>query len=564
MRNQKNQSYSQKSPAMRRVEEMRKKRMKRERMIAGGALAAVVVIAFAVVRFLPGKAKPVSESEKNTVVETTFASDEICVNGIFLTGMTREEAKNAIAENYPWKVTVTYNGESLEADNILDAELETFLDGICTEKAAGEYTFSVTDSDSLKQSAKAAAEKIAAVWEVKAKNSTIYEYDAANDKFLFTQGTPGTAVNQEKLAADLVDAAVTGKYDAVIAAEVNTVEPEYSETEARARYEKLATFTTETTANEKRNTNVRLAAEALNGTIVKPGEEFSFNQVVGPRTAEKGYQEAAAYNSGEVVQEPGGGVCQVSSTLYRVAFQSGMKITYRRSHTFEPNYVTPGQDAAISWNYPDFRFINTSDAAIGIRASYSNRKTTVAIYGVPVLEEGVTWNLESEKVKELPPPDPTYEEDPTLQPGTEVTKKAATNGSRWVTYKVVSKNGEVIERVEDHSKEYKGHAAVIRRNSGKTQVKETTASKTTAASTVDGMPDGYIPGQKVAPESSAADTKGVAKETTAEKATEAEKTTAAEKSTEAEKTTEPETTKTTQEGQAVDRPTAPAEAESVS
>ena len=147
-----------------------------------------------------------------------------------------------------------------------------------------------------------------------------------------------------------------------------------------------------------------------------------------------------------------------------------MQITFRRSHTFEPNYVTPGQDAAISWDIPDFRFINTSKAAIGIRANYSNRKMTVSFYGVPVLEEGITWSLESEKTDELPPPEPTYVEDPTLDPGTEVTQKAATNGSRWVTYKIVSKNGTVIEKTEDHAKTYKGHAAVIRRNTGTVKV----------------------------------------------------------------------------------------------
>ena len=81
-------------------------------------------------------------------------------------------------KEYLWKVTVTYNGETLGADNILDAELETFLDGICTVKAAGDYTFSVTDTETLRESAKA-AEKIAAVWDVKAKSSTIYDYDAA-------------------------------------------------------------------------------------------------------------------------------------------------------------------------------------------------------------------------------------------------------------------------------------------------------------------------------------------------------------------------------------------------
>lgn len=99
-------------------------------------------------------------------------------------------------------------------------------------------------------------------------------------------------------------------------------------------------------------------------------------------------------------------------------------------------------------------------------------------------------------------------EDPTLDPGTEVTQKAATNGSRWVTYKIVSKNGTVIEKTEDHAKTYKGHAAVIRRNTGTVKVSpdETTAVESTSAAAVDGMPDGYVPGESVAPESSAAAT----------------------------------------------------------
>ena len=147
----------------------------------------------------------------------------------------------------------------------------------------------------------------------------------------------------------------------------------------------------------------------MNGTIVQPGEEFSFNKVVGQRTAEKGYQAAAAYSSGEVVQEIGGGVCQISSTMYRVVFKAGMEITYRRSHTFEPNYVTPGQDAAISWEQPDFKFYtNRSKGPICIRASYADQKATVSIYGIPVLEDGITWDLYSEKTGEVDPPEPTY------------------------------------------------------------------------------------------------------------------------------------------------------------
>jgi hypothetical protein len=261
----------------------------------------------------------------------------------------------------------------------------------------------------------------------------------------------------------------------------------------------LETFTTNTTSNPKRNTNVRLAAEALNGTIVQPGEEFSFNQVIGPRTEEKGYQAAAAYNSGEVVQEVGGGVCQISSTLYRVVFETGMEVTYRRSHTFEPNYVTPGQDATISWDMPDFRFVNTSEGAIGIRASYADQKATVSIYGIPVLDDGVTWKLYSEKTEEGEKPEPQYVEDPTLAPGTEKVKSNGTTGSTWVTYKVIYKDGVEIDRVKDHEKIYKGHTPVILRNTGTTQVTaeagdgtangQTTEAAVTAAIPVDGMDD---------------------------------------------------------------------------
>ena len=501
--------YRQHSPAWIRAQRRRRKRILRRRIMIGGAVVCIVLVA-GVIRIFSGGKSHGSETETSATEESTFHASDISVNEISLKGMTRSEAKAAIEKEYPWEVTIAYNGESIDAENLIDSDLDAFLDGICTGKAEGEYTFAVEDSEDLQSAAAEAASDAAMKWDVRAKNSSISEYDAATDKFLFKDGTPGRTVNQEKLVKDLVEAATSGDYDAVIQAEVSESQPELTVEEARKQYKTLSTFTTKTTANEKRNTNVKLAARAINGTIVQPGEEFSFNKVVGPRTAEKGYQEAAAYSGGEVVQELGGGVCQVSSTMYRVAFQSGMQITYRRSHTFEPNYVTPGQDAAISWDIPDFRFINTSKAAIGIRASYSNRKMTVSFYGVPVLEDGITWSLESEKTEELPPPDPTYVEDPTLDPGTEVTQKAATNGSRWVTYKIVSKDGVVVEKTEDHTKTYKGHAAVIRRNTGSVKVSpsETTAAESTSAAAVDGMPDGYVPGESVAPESSAAATTG--------------------------------------------------------
>ena len=120
---------------------------------------------------------------------------------------------------------------------------------------------------------------------------------------------------------------------------------------------------------------------------------------------------------------------------------------------------------------------------------------TVSIYGIPILEEGVTWDLESKKTEDVAPPAPTYEEDQTLQPGVEVVKSAGSMGSRWETYKVVYKDGVEVSRELDHRATYKGHAPVIQRNTTGIVLppEETTTSAETPVQTVDGMPEGYVP-----------------------------------------------------------------------
>lgn len=435
-------------------------------LTAGVILVLGAVSAAALLRKGTSAEKPEPSSE---IAVETEKKMRITVNGKSLDGMSREQAKQEIISWYPWNMQAAFGDETAPLDNPLESVIDGFVDEIF-EAGDGEYTL---EFDGLEEAAAKVSAAYAQQWDIKSKNSMLDHYDKETGKFVFSEGCSGTAVNQEKLSRDIVSAVKAEKYDAVIDVELRKVSPELSMEEAKNLYKTLATFTTETTNNAKRNTNVRLAAEALNGTIVQPGEEFSFNAVVGQRTAEKGYQDAAAYNSGEVVQEIGGGVCQMSSTLYRVVFQSGMKITYRRSHTFEPNYVTPGQDAAISWGLPDFRFINESEGPIGIRASYADRKATVSIFGIPVLEDGVKWDLYSEKTEDMDIPEPVYVEDNTLPPGTEKIEKAGSQGSRWVTYKVVTKDGKEVERTEDHSKTYKGHAPVIRRNTS--SVMETSA-----------------------------------------------------------------------------------------
>ena len=208
--------------------------------------------------------------------------------------------------------------------------------------------------------------------------------------------------------------------------------------------------------------------------------------MTGNRTTEKGYKPAGAYSNGVVVQEPGGGVCQVSSTLYNAVVFAGLKTTERHAHTYEPSYVTPGEDAMVSYDGyagPDLRFVNNSKTAVGIKAAYSNQTLTVSIYGNPILEDGVTVSMHSEKIKELDPPTPTYVEDPTLEPGVEVVAKAATPGSRWQTKLITKKNGQVVSDVLLHNSTYTGKAATIKRNtSGTVAATESASADASAAS----------------------------------------------------------------------------------
>lgn len=465
------------------------------------AIAGVVLIVFitGISLALKGKGSNTDIAGTETVIESeseTEMQKEVRVDGISITGMSKSEAKAAILKEFPWSMTVEYDSDQYKVTDLMAEKVDALLDEIYKDGSDPKESYTL-DTSGLDEKVKAEAAACGAKWDKKAKNGSIDKFDAASGKFVFAGEENGFAIDQDKLAADISQALKDKKFDAKITATGSDVAPKISAASAKEKYKTISSFTTNTTANQNRNTNVRLAAEAINGTVIKPGQEFSFNGTVGQRTEAKGYKGAAAYNNGEVVQEIGGGVCQVSTTLYNAVFKAGLKISSRRSHTFEPSYVTPGRDATVSWDQPDFKFINNSSTAIGLRASYADQKVTVSVYGIPILEDGITWDLDSKKVEDLGTPNPTYEEDQTLQPGAEVTKSKGSVGSRWETYKIVYKNGKEISRELDHKTTYKGHTPVVRRNSTGVVLNpsETTTQATTVPSAVDGMPDGYVPGE---------------------------------------------------------------------
>ncbi len=141
------------------------------------------------------------------------------------------------------------------------------------------------------------------------------------------------------------------------------------------------------TSNRDRTTNLRLAASKIDGTVVMPGEIFSYNKVVGKRTIAAGYKEAAIYQDGEVTSGLGGGICQISTTLYNAAIAANMEIETRRNHMFVPSYIEAGKDATVVWGSTDFKFKNRRDYPVKIEASVEGGIARINIYGLKTDDE---------------------------------------------------------------------------------------------------------------------------------------------------------------------------------
>jgi hypothetical protein len=132
--------------------------------------------------------------------------------------------------------------------------------------------------------------------------------------------------------------------------------------------------------NDPGSSNMLLAANAINGTVIPPGGEFSFNKVVGPRTAERGYVESLSIYGDNWVPDIGGGVCRTSTLLHHAVLKACLKVTERNSHGLPVSYAAPGEDATVAWGELDYRFINTTDKNIIIKIKVENGRLDILLF----------------------------------------------------------------------------------------------------------------------------------------------------------------------------------------
>lgn len=227
--------------------------------------------------------------------------------------------------------------------------------------------------------------------------------------------------------------------------ELKIQEPEITTNEigTEAFPDLLSTFSTRYDASQTgRSKNLRLAAEKINGTVVMPGEIFSYNKTVGERTISAGYTEAAGYAGGKVVPTLGGGICQISTTLYDAVIYANLDIVERRNHMFLTSYVGAGKDATVVYGAIDFKFKNTRNYPIKIEASVKNGIAKVDIYGI---KEDVEYEVEIlTKILNYIPFNVKYETNNSLKVGQEKVTQSGMNGVKSITYKILKLNGQQV------------------------------------------------------------------------------------------------------------------------
>ncbi len=231
-------------------------------------------------------------------------------------------------------------------------------------------------------------------------------------------------------------------------------EPEVTSDALNGVTDKLGEYTTTYSGDAGRMANVENACNFINGTLVLPGEEFDTDATIRPYTEENGYHYAAEYSNGQVVQGLGGGVCQVSTTLYNAVLYAELEVTQRANHSLTVGYVQLAQDAAISGDVKNFKFRNNTDTPIYIAGACENGEITFALFGKETRPENRTLEFESVLVDTISPGEPIVDVDESMEPGSRVVTQKAHTGYVAELWKHIYVDGQLTDSVKINTSQY--------------------------------------------------------------------------------------------------------------
>ncbi|MEE3467634.1 MAG: VanW family protein [Eubacterium sp.] len=410
----------------------------------------------------------------------------VYVAGIDISGMTAEEAQAAIdgyaATKSNRAIRVDVNGKSVETtladldyrveeNDVVSQAMRLGKDGNVftnyaeikrVEAEHENYDISFTYSEAkLSKFVKKKCGKKAK----KPKDATV---KLEGDEIKYTKSRQGLSVDVDATVAEIqrqIEATPEG--DIVATAVTIVKEPKVSEETARRCKDKIGTFTTQYTAsNVTRSKNLANAARLINGSVVLPGETFSVHDTISPLTEENGYYAAPSYSKGEVVDSIGGGVCQVSTTLYNAVLRAELEIVERAPHSMVVSYVKPSMDAAIAGDYKDFKFRNDTDVPVLIRGGAGGGSIWFTVYGEETRPSDRTVEFVSEILQKIEPGEDKVTLDPTKPPTYMSVTQSAHIGYEAVLWKVVTEGGKTTKK-QINSSSYKAVPRYVTKGSGK-------------------------------------------------------------------------------------------------
>lgn len=438
------------------AKQLQQNKKARRRQIA----AAVIAILLAIAMIVPLLVVTVSAAETQT---QRTVQDGITLEGQSLGGMTRDQVQ-AIADSVLEQrrsAIITIHGMNDEnvtvsagnlgmtwtnsdvADTIINyGHAANIIARYKQEKdlAVNGADFTI-ELDFNQDQIRTFIENNCSSWNVQAVNASMTR---ANGGFQFTEGSDGITINEDESVKQIYSY-LTSEWkgeDATIDLDMETTTPATTTEDLQKLTSVLGTFTTYySTANAGRSKNISNACGMINGLTLAPGETFSMLKTITPFTEENGYEMAGSYSGDEVVESFGGGICQVSTTLYNAVIRAELKVNERYNHSMIVTYVDPSADAAIAESSGmDFKFTNNLDSTVYIEGYTYNGSISFTIYGVETRASNRKVSFVSETLSETPSEGIKIKEDPSLAVGT-VQTTAGHTGYTARLWKVVTVDG---------------------------------------------------------------------------------------------------------------------------
>ena len=477
-----------------------KKKPTKAILIGGIILAALIAVGGATYYFakggkFPGASKPSENIAKTSIEEmNAFLAGNtiykgIYINGTDVSGKTVEEVKSMFTEdpdmhNQEINIKLSVDGIEYPLDTA-GLKLESNIGEIA--EAAYQYGRTAegsTENEILKARYEAvmalqttpkyfqtaitlSKDKVSELVHdvldpmvTELKEASVTGFDVENKVFVFEDSQEGVTLGIEEAIKRVKEALDNGEYVKTITVSRSVQQPQVSKEFLSSQLGLISSTTTSTKNDKNRNVNIRLVCETVNGLFLEPGEYFNYNEFVGERTAAKGYKEAGGIYDGVLRDELGGGICQVSGTMYHSVMKADLQVDERHPHSWPSGYVAVGTDATVTWGGANFQFTNNTDYPVVMVAEYKPKDNgdggwcKIEIYGRPI-PDGMTIEFVGVTHSSKAPTTTEWVADPTQKVGKTTTERDPHNAISASAYQVFYKDGVEVKRVKASTSYYR-------------------------------------------------------------------------------------------------------------